>query len=137
MGKSTTTTDVHALFHSLRSAYAATANHLKVFSLSVFPDASFNFSEKLVLNYWIYFSDHRSLHCLRDRHRCDSGMTRIDLTFGVMMLVLLSLTDFVLISHGCEILSLSYGCLNLNGLFHECWNFDFVLVKWKWKDDTG
>lgn len=46
-----------------------------------------------------------------------------------MILVLLNLTDFVLISHGCEILSLSYGGLNLNGLFHECWNFDFVLVQ--------
>ncbi|KAG6384402.1 hypothetical protein SASPL_155780 [Salvia splendens] len=35
MGKSATTSDVHALFHSLRSAYAATANHLKIIDLYI------------------------------------------------------------------------------------------------------
>ncbi|XP_042040260.1 dolichyl-diphosphooligosaccharide--protein glycosyltransferase subunit DAD1-like [Salvia splendens] len=35
MGKSATTRDVHALFHSLRSAYAATANHLKIIDLYI------------------------------------------------------------------------------------------------------
>ncbi|XP_057768661.1 dolichyl-diphosphooligosaccharide--protein glycosyltransferase subunit DAD1 [Salvia miltiorrhiza] len=35
MGRSATTKDAHALFHSLRSAYAATPNQLKIIDLYI------------------------------------------------------------------------------------------------------
>ena len=74
MAKSTSK-DTQALFHSLRSAYAATPTNLKV-SLSSNFSFSLSIIEDLNTNRFFFCADHRSLCGFLCLHCFDPGILR-------------------------------------------------------------